>query len=300
MKKRGLWFVLIVACLMGCWVPSMTNAAVMIETGPLNPDWSPWPALGGDVIEFETRLGNGALNGDWELGHKFDGVYLDTGGQYAITNGADFDFTLTHDSTSGDFTLSLAGGPSTTWASGNPGEPVQDIWLLAKTSNAAYTSTVKNLVLDGTPVGTILTAVNNKIYLKVYGEAFSDFTLQGTMNFSWVSGTPSGSHIETLISATFPPQTQSSFILLVTPTLGYDLLQAAYDTAFDLGLSADTIKIKEGSVDELTLHFDKNIAIDLQGGFDETFQNATGFSKINGTVIISDGTVKFSNIIIGS
>jgi len=63
------------------------------------------------VVEFEARLGNSGLSDDWELGHKFDGTCLDTSGQFAISNGADIDFTLPHDSTSGDFSLSLAGGP---------------------------------------------------------------------------------------------------------------------------------------------------------------------------------------------
>jgi len=284
---------------MSFWAPGVTNAAVLIEAGPLNPDWSPWPALGGDVVEFETRLGNGALSGDWELGHKFDGVYLDTGGQLAITNGADFDFTLTHDSTSGDFTLSLAGGPSTTWASGRPGEALQDIWLLAKTSNAAYTSTVKNLLLDGTPIGTTLTAVNNKIYLKVYGEAFSDFTLQGTMNFSWTGGSPSGSHIETMISTTFAP-IQNGSVLLESPLNVYPTLQLAYDAAYiDEGLTDGTFRIQAGTPIREFLIFDKEISVALLGGYDDTFENVTSYTIVDGTVTIRAGTVTISNLIIG-
>lgn len=186
---------------MSLWAPSSANAAVLTETGLLNPDWTPWPSVGGGVVEFETRLGGSST---WELGHKFDGTYLDTSGEISIQNGGDLDFTLNHDSTSGLFTLTVAGGPSTTWASGRPGEPLQEIWLLAKTSKAAYTSTVKNLILNGSPISTTLTAANNKIYAKIYGETFSDFTLQGTMNFSWASGSPSGSTIETLISVVFP------------------------------------------------------------------------------------------------
>ena len=74
MKKHGLWLTVIAVSLMCFWVPGMTNAAVLTETGALNPDWTPWPSVGGGVVEFETRLGNLGLSGDWELGHKFDGM----------------------------------------------------------------------------------------------------------------------------------------------------------------------------------------------------------------------------------
>ena len=226
--------------------------------------------------------------------------YLDTSGQFAINNGTDFDFTLTHDSASGDFTMSLAGGPSTTWASGHLDEAVQEIWFLAKTSNADYTSTVKNLALDGSPIGTDLVAVNNKTYLKIYGEDFADFSLQGTMNFSWTSGSPNGSHIEALISLTSFVPIQTGSVLLEDPSKQYPTLQLAYDAAyFDEELSEGTFRIQAGTPIAEFLLFDKDILVTLLGGYDDTFENVTSYTIVDGTVTIRAGTVTVSNLIIG-
>ena len=300
MKKYGLWLIVMTVTLMSFWAPSKANATVSTETGALNPDWTPWPSVGGGVVEFEARLGNLGLSGDWELGHKFDGTYLDSGGQFAITNGNDFDFALTHDAASGEFTLSLAGGPSTTWSSGRPDEAVQEIWFLAKTSNADYTSTVKNLALDGSPISTDLVAQNNKTYLKIYGESFADFNLQGTMNFSWAGGTPNGSHIEALISLTSFAPIQNGSVLLEDPSKQYTTLQLAYDAAYnDEGLTDGTFRIQAGTPIREFLIFDKEISVALLGGYDDTFENVISYTIVDGTVTISAGTVTVSNLIIG-
>ena len=123
-RAHSIISVALTVVLMSLLLANIAGAAVVIETGPLNPDWTPWPSVGGGVVEFETRIGSGSVAGDWELGHRYDGTHLDGNGQFAISNGTDFDFTLTHDAASGDLTLSLAGGPSTTWASGRPGDTV--------------------------------------------------------------------------------------------------------------------------------------------------------------------------------
>ena len=94
----------------------------------------------------------------------------------------------THDPATGDVTLSFTGGPSTTWHSGRPGEAVQNFFLLAKTgsSNPDYKSEVKNLSLNGEPIGVTLVSENkDKPSMRIYGEPFSNFVLQGTINFLW-------------------------------------------------------------------------------------------------------------------
>ncbi len=169
------------------------------------PEWKTWPqTCSGNAVEFSVRAGNQTLDGDFELNHMVGGVYQDTGGQFAIANGTDFDFTLSHDAASGDFTLSLDGGPSTTWHSGRPGETVQNIFLLAMTKSDDFTSTVKNLALNGLPINEDLVSVmKGKPSMRIFGEPFADFNLQGTLNFSWSSGTPIGSVIESRISVVF-------------------------------------------------------------------------------------------------
>jgi hypothetical protein len=155
------------------------------------------------AVEFETRIGQGGLSGDWELGHKYDGTYLDTSGQFAWQNNESVPFTLSHDMATGVFKLSLGCGPSTTWSSGRPGEAVTAIWLVAKSSDVAYTGTVGNLSLNGSPVAGTLTGNNAWSNMRIYGRLMGDFTLTGTINFSWSSGTPQHSQIEAMFSVVF-------------------------------------------------------------------------------------------------
>jgi hypothetical protein len=191
--------------------------AISTETGTLASDGTPWPA---HVVEFVTLPGNGKTDGGWELGQRLDGVYLDQGGQYAIDEGIDFHFSLTHDSASGTFTLTLGDGPTTapdprnftTWNSGHAAcEAVQEIWLLASASGGddEFTATFKNLVLNGAPVSGTLVATNNeKRYLRISGEPFSDFTLEGSMSFTWQGGGwPGPNFLENLISVVFQGDT---------------------------------------------------------------------------------------------
>ena len=300
MKKINLILApALIVVLAGLLLTNSATAAVLTETGPLNPDWTPWPSVGGGVVEFETRLGTGTVGGDWELGHKFNGTYIDTSGQFAITNGADFNFTLTHDAASGDFTLSLAGGPSTTWVSGRPCEAVQEIWLLAKTSNAAYTSAVNALTLDSQPINESLAAADAKKYLKIYGEPFADFSLQGTMNFSWSSGTPNGSHIETLASVVFADGVSGCPTGIRMNGSYYDSIQDAYD-AIPLG-SPETVKMQWVEFNE-SLILDRDVIVILSGGYDEFFNEpsigwTTIASAVGPAMIISNGTVIVEYII---
>jgi len=152
------------------------------------------------AVEFEARIGSRTLSGDWELGHKYNGVYLDTNGQFAWQNNVSVPFTLSHNPALGTFTLSLTGGPSTTWNSGHIGEGITALWLVAKSSTATYTSTLDNLALNGSPITGPLVGSGISNNMHIYGELLSNFTLTGTINFSW-TGDPLHSHIEAMFSA---------------------------------------------------------------------------------------------------
>jgi len=191
--------------------------AFTVQDGQLASDWTPWPSVTSPpVVEFETRIGNQAISGDWELGHKFDGAYGDTSGQFAFVSDSNYNFTFYHDSANGTFTMELPGGVSTTWDSGRPCQAVQEIWLLAKSSLDYGNAKFKSMTLDNGagatnliwgPNGktTTLSATNNKKYVLIAGELFEDFTLAGEINFTWDSGSgsPSGSQLELLISVVF-------------------------------------------------------------------------------------------------
>ena len=219
-EMRGLYriFTVAIAVVLGSLALTATVWAFTTQDGQLDPDWTPWPAntTAAPVVEFEARIGNQATNGDWELGHKFAGDYGqgDTSGQFAWVTDANYDFTLVHDSANATFTLSITGGPTTTWDSGKPGQAVKEIWLLAKSSLDYGNAKVKSMTLDNGsgpidlewgPTGktTTLSATNNKKYLLIDGEQFDNFTLAGQINFTWTSGSPSGSQLEIMMSVVY-------------------------------------------------------------------------------------------------
>ena len=90
--------------LTGLRLPGLVLSAVLTENGPLNPNWIPQSAnVIGSVVQLETRRGNLRLSGDWEFGRKFNGNFVDTRGQFVLSNCVDFDFMLTHECVTGEF-----------------------------------------------------------------------------------------------------------------------------------------------------------------------------------------------------
>jgi hypothetical protein len=189
--------------------------AFTVTTGTIDspdPDaWGPWPAAAGSVVEFEARIGNAAAGGNWELGHKFDGGYLDTSGQYAWPNNTAVGFTLTHNSLSGDFTLRLADSPgvptiSTTWNSNRPCQAVKEIWVLLWSKNNSLTPKVLDMAVGGVEVPVDpMSATNNKKWLRIDGEQFENFTFAGQMILEWRGNLSniSPDDIQILISVVF-------------------------------------------------------------------------------------------------
>ena len=93
----------------------------------------------------------------------------------------------------------------------------------------------------------------------------------------------------------------SSPIMQESTLAGYISLQSAYDDiALKYFKDKETVKIKAVEPISENLIFDKNIMLTLLGGYvDELFEVVGGFSRIHGNVIIKDGTVYVSNVIIG-
>jgi hypothetical protein len=185
--------------------------AFSVSNGTLNQDRTPWPAVSTPpVIEFEARIGNHAANGDWELGHKFNGGYLGTSGQYAWVSNSPVNFSLNHNSTTGEFTMSLPGGISTTWDSGRPCQAVKEIWILIESGNIQVNAKVKDVTLanDGGGAssvlgGTLSTTSADKKFLRIDSELFENFTLQGQIIFEWVGQEPGVSDADVLMSVVF-------------------------------------------------------------------------------------------------
>ncbi|MEW6570437.1 MAG: hydrogenase small subunit [Nitrospirota bacterium] len=175
---------------------------LLIDMGYLNPDWTPWPGITSQpVVEFTARIGDNVMSPTWELGHKYNnGIEQDTK-QYVWGNGSDVPFSLIHKASAGTFTLSLSGGPSTTWNSGKPNVGVDHIWLLASSRNAGSfrRCVINNLSLNGSPTNGTLISTNNQMYMHIYNETFHNFTLTGTINFAW-SGTFNPNDIRAIFS----------------------------------------------------------------------------------------------------
>jgi len=72
-------------------------------------------------------------------------------------------------------------------------------------------------------------------------------------------------------------------------------IQSAYYGASN----SNIIETEAGNFTEI-LNFDQNVAINLLGGYDCNYLNSSSFSTINGSLTISNGTVKVSNLIIQS
>ena len=186
-------------------LPTITLAATTLFAGAahaavVETTYTGWDIFGTEK-HFEVRYGSGAVGGDWEVGRK-DGAAVAETGQLAWTNGSPQSFSLVHSTATQELTLSI-GGTQIAW-------DMADIlgWnelsVLAKSSANAggtYTSTITNLVLNGTALGndTLSASDGAKSGVNLSGELFSDFTLTGQLALSWTGATPSNSRIEMFV-----------------------------------------------------------------------------------------------------
>jgi len=88
----------------------------------------------------------------------------------------------------------------------------------------------------------------------------------------------------------------SSPVMHESNSKGYSSLQIAYDAI----TTSETIRMKASVPIEGNLFFNHNVIVILKGGYDDAFgNNDNGFSKVNGNVTVSDGTVIVSKVIVG-
>jgi len=73
----------------------------------------------------------------------------------------------------------------------------------------------------------------------------------------------------------------------------YPLLQDAYGTAS----GGDTIQSR-GEIITESLNFDRNVSVNLEGGFDCHYTLGNGVTRINGNMSVNDGTVTVGNIVL--
>ncbi len=73
----------------------------------------------------------------------------------------------------------------------------------------------------------------------------------------------------------------------------YSSIQSAYTASSD----GNTIEIQLGLITE-NLVFNRDISIILKGGYNCSFNAVTGFTKLNGSMTIENGTVTINNIIL--
>jgi hypothetical protein len=215
-KKKYLvrYFLLIVFSVCAVTsLPLVSDAAITVTTGTVNPDGTPWPAQ--PIAQFTSRYGNNAMGGTWELSHNWNNGLAQDLKQYVWSNGVNVPFTFNHNSVTGTTTLTLAGGTSTTWTF-TPPFMTQDIWLLVRSDSANFTSRIDTLFLNGSPIGGSIVAQNNTIYMHIHRDQIpysqlTNFNLTGNITLSW-TGTPTPPQILAMFTMTqfYPPPNLST------------------------------------------------------------------------------------------
>jgi hypothetical protein len=215
---RGLLLIVFFGCAF-IVLPSISDAAITVTTGALNPDGTPWPAQ--PIAQFTARYGNNAIGGTWELSHNWNNGTEQDAKHYVWGNGVNIPFTFSHNHSARTTTLTLAGGTSTTW-NFIPPFMTKDIWILVRSNVATHTSMVTNLSLNGSPISSSISAQNNRIYMHIHREEIPfDFTLTGNINFTW-TGTPPPPQIQAIFTMTRfdpPPSGANAYIIIMLALL---------------------------------------------------------------------------------
>ncbi|REK12907.1 MAG: PEP-CTERM sorting domain-containing protein [Planctomycetota bacterium] len=131
----------------------------------------------------EARYGNGAGNGDWELGVGIDTQQI---GQFdqaqkVWSNGGSESFSLDYDGTN----LSLEVG--TTNVSYNVGALTADDLFIRVASSVGNSGTLENLVLNGMSLPDVVSpdGTGDASWLVVFDGWVSPFELTGDLTFAW-------------------------------------------------------------------------------------------------------------------
>ncbi|MEN0020209.1 MAG: choice-of-anchor W domain-containing protein [Planctomycetota bacterium] len=155
----------------------------------------------------ETRIGNAAMNGAWEVGlWRFGavGTPLDQDDR-SITNAVAVPFTLNYD---GGTTVTFTIGGSTVSDDIGPGG-FTDIFIRAR-SRADTEVSFSDLQLDGVDLDLTSFASTGNVpaqYLRIEnsGSSFGAFELTGSQTFSWTGNRPSQSQLAAQIKLTNVP-----------------------------------------------------------------------------------------------
>ena len=100
-------------------------------------------------------------------------------------------------------------------------------------------------------------------------------------------------NVDTEITATFDNCSGLAVRIKGVSPVYYSTLQHAYDAAED----NDTIQSHAGGSFE-NLYINRDISIDLEGGYDCNYGGIVGETTINGMMTISHGTVTINNFIL--
>jgi hypothetical protein len=136
----------------------------------------------------EGRIGNNALNGDFEMDIGRSTSSPDAVAQLVWPNGTAVPFTLTHDG-AGTATFSMAGET----LDHDPIDGFTDVFIRVRAVDGGTSIVVTDLVLDGEIVGDLTSTTGDGAGLDILriegGELGDGFTLTGTATLAW-TGTP--------------------------------------------------------------------------------------------------------------
>lgn len=175
-------------------VAALTANAFAGMTSTLSSD-ADFLALGlGESFVAETRTGNGASNGDWEIGLGVpDTASPDKIAQNAWGNGDTFRFEL--NVVNGEtFTFTVDGIvlQHTELASDFDGLSIR-VAAKGKNANSTATTQLNDLKLDGVTLGSGSIAGDNNAEYLLYKGLGDSFTLTGNASFGWTGDFPNGS-----------------------------------------------------------------------------------------------------------
>jgi hypothetical protein len=146
------------------------------------------------------------------------------------------------------------------------------------TWDTVWTSSSIKLYMDGTLITTCNQSMSNPMFLIIQTQT------GGT------GGTPNNSYLPANLNVDYVRVINT---IQVGSSGAYSTIQSAYNAARD----EDTIEVQAGTYVEND-NLNGSVSVTVIGGYDSSFATNSSYSVINGTLIISNGTVTVENIII--
>lgn len=148
-----------------------------------------------------------------------------------------------------------------------------------------------------TPAGTTIVTYGNSNAFTIVpatGYAIADVKIDGTSIGTVTSYTFSNVTANHTITATFTPNTSLFLpVRIAGRPSTYQTLQSAYNASTD----GAVIQMQAVNITE-TLYTTGNISVVLAGGYTSDFTSKTGYTVVEGSLIISDGSILLDRIII--